>query len=140
MIDGRRAFLKLLAGLPFMSASLLRAEEKKSAPELPAERPASYLFNIFSIAGFQYYEGPGLIRRIRTGELLLLKAEPENPHDAFAVRVERRGRMLGYVPRSDNRHIRRLLEQGARLCCRVVEVDREAPPWNQLRVEVMHDV
>jgi hypothetical protein len=52
----------------------------------------------------------------------------------------RRGRMLGYVPRSDNRHIHRLLRQGAHVTCRVVGADRKAPSWNQLRVEIVHQI
>ena len=71
---------------------------------------------------------------------LTLKAEPGNPCDEYAVRIERRGAMIGYVPRSDNRLIHRMLRQGARLTCRVVEVNRQAPPWHQARVEVVHCV
>lgn len=134
MIDGRRYFLKWLAILPFAPMAL-RAEAKPSEGT-PKALPAAYLLNVFSVAGFQYHEGQKVLRRLRTGEPLTLKAEPENPHDEFAVRIERRGAMLGYVPRSDNRHISRLLRQGAKLTCRIVEADCQARPWNQVRVEV----
>ena len=134
MIDGRRYFLKWLALLPFAPIAL-RTEAKPKAVWAGAP-PTVYLLNVFSVAGFQYHEGQKVLRRLRTGELLTLKAEPENPHDEFAVRIERLGTMLGYVPRSDNRHISRLLRQGVRLTCRIVEADCQARPWNQVRVEV----
>ena len=92
------------------------------------------------MAGFQYHGGRKILRQLRQRENLDLRAEPDNPHDEFAVRIERRGAMLGYVPRSDNHHIHRLITQGARLACRIVEVDRKAPPWNRVRVEVVHTI
>lgn len=39
--------------------------------------------------------------------------------------------------RSDNKHISRLLEQGAELDCVVIEVDPNAGMWNMVRVEVV---
>ncbi len=136
MIEERRCFLKWLAVLPLASLTSGRAEAMPAVngPEVPKQ---NYLINVFSVAGFQYYNGTKLIHRMQTGEQLALKAESGNPYDEYAVRIECRGAMIGYVPRSDNRHIHRLLRQGARLTCHVVEVNRQAPPWHQVRVEVM---
>ncbi len=139
MIGGRRLFLKWAVVFPWTSLIPRRAEALPAMSKT-ANPGADYLLNVFSIAGFQYHDGPKRLHHLRTGECLELTAEPDNPHDEFAVRIERRGVMLGYVPRSDNRHLHRLLRQGARLSCGIVEVNRKAPPWNQVRVEVRHRV
>jgi len=124
----RRDFLKgmALAGLPlgWLAGRAARA------------RQAGLVMNRFYIAGFQYYQGPGLLESIRPGQRLEMAAEPDNLHDRFAVRLCHRGRMLGYVPRTDNRHLSRLLRQGAKLQCRVLQVESSAPTWWAVRVEV----
>ncbi len=99
-----------------------------------------YLLNRFHIAGFPFYHGMGVIRGIREGDLLQLVAEPTSPHDRYAVEVYRGRHKLGYVPRSDNRHISRLLRQGARLRCEVIEADPEDSPWHMLKVVVSLEV
>lgn len=43
---------------------------------------------------------------------------------------------LGYVPRTDNKHISRLILQNAGLTCRVAEVHPEERMWRMVRVEV----
>jgi len=139
MIEGRRRFLKWLAVLPLAPLTSGRTEATAAVTGNETAKQ-NYLLNVFSVAGFQYHEGMKLISQMQTGERLALKAEPGNPYDKFAVRIERRGATIGYVPRSDNRHIHRLLRQGARLTCRVVEVNRQAPTWHQVRVEVVHRV
>ena len=44
--------------------------------------------------------------------------------------------MVGYVPRSDNRHISRLLQQGAPVTGQIIQIRPLAPAWKQLKVEV----
>lgn len=132
MTTTRRDFFKIIAGLPLAAAF---ARPAPAAP-LPQAPPASLLLNRFSIAGFQYYDGPAQARRLRPGAQCELTPEPQNPHDPFAVEIHLGHAKLGYVPRSDNKHINRLLEQGARLACRVVEVDPGGDGWHRVRVEV----
>jgi hypothetical protein len=71
------------------------------------------------LAGFHHYDGPGLWHEIRPGDRLELVREPENPYDAGAIRVEWRGRKLGYVPQRDNAAIARQMDRGAPLEARV---------------------
>ena len=130
----RRNFFKIIAALP------LAALFARPTPAAPLPPPARLLLNRFSIAGFQYCAGPALARRLRPGAELKLTPEPQNPHDPFAVEIHLGQAKLGYVPRSDNKHISRLLEQGARLACRVVEVDPAAAVWRRVRVEVIIEV
>jgi hypothetical protein len=91
----------------------------------------------FRVAGFRYYRGPELIDRMRPGEPIRLVAEPGNPHDPLAVRVEYAGEKLGYVPRRENPVLSRLLRDGARVEGRVVEVRPEEEPWKMLAVEAL---
>src|SRR5690242_8164922 len=71
------------------------------------------------LAGFRHYDGPQLWRDIRTGDRLELVRELENPYDAGAIRVEWRGRKLGYVPQRDNAAIARQMDRGTPLEARV---------------------
>lgn len=126
----RRQIIRCLFFFP-VAGLLPRRTEAQVEPQ-----DKHFTLNLFNIAGFQYYRGPKLVRRMRAGEELTLVVEPDNPHDIFAVRIERKGTKLGYVPRTDNRHLSRLLEQRAQLDCRVVEVRSDEVPWRMVRVEV----
>jgi len=69
------------------------------------------------LAGLRYGEGTTLWPQMREGDAL--SREADNPHDPNAVRVEWRGRKLGYVPRRDNAAIAWGLERGTPLRARV---------------------
>ena len=125
MTVSRRTFLGLLAASPLFGAKAVRAKKAKE-----------YKLNVFSVAGFQYHDGPKLLGLIRPGDRLGLAAEPDNPHDKYAVKILWADSLIGYVPRSDNRHLSRLLRQEARLTGRVVEVQADEVPWRAVRVGV----
>jgi HIRAN domain-containing protein len=93
-------------------------------PAIPAPRAAEAVFVVqrAKLAGLRHYEAPGVWREIRVGDRLRLVREPANPHDASAVRVEWRGRMLGYLARRDNAAAARQLDRGVPLEGRVVEL------------------
>lgn len=128
MKTDRRFFLKTLGMLAGAGVLVDEAGQASARTEM--------LLNVFSVAGFQYHEGREVLADIRKGQLLDMRPEPENVHDAFAVALFWRGRKLGYIPRSDNRHISRLLQQGGELAARVLDVDGCAPAWNAVRVAV----
>jgi hypothetical protein len=126
----RRIFLRRLAALPAAiagAAAPLQAE--------PAQRQT--IVGRFSVAGFRYYRGPELIVRIHAGAPIRLIAEPENPYDPMAVRVDLGSEKLGYIPRRENQAISRLLLSGARVNARVAEVHPEEEPWRMLVVEAL---
>jgi hypothetical protein len=115
MKQSKRQFLKQLAGIPLLSLfGAAQAETTEAGPY------TEYFLNRFSVAGFQYYNGPQLIPALKPSALLSLEAEPTNPHDRYAVQISYQGSMIGYVPRSDNKHISRLLCQGATLKCKII--------------------
>lgn len=67
------------------------------------------------------------------GGALLLKAEPENPFDPFAVVVETQtGRKLGYVPRCANRELSDWLQAGGQAEARIEDFLLGQPPANEM--------
>lgn len=122
----RSYFLKILLALPF--GGVLARNLKAGEP--------SYLLNRFYVAGFQYYEGPALVDEMVQGEYLELEADPQNAYDPFSVKILWDTNMLGHVPRTDNKHISRLLRQDVALFCQVTEVNPGQEPWNMLQVEI----
>jgi hypothetical protein len=103
---------------------------------LKGQNQSPYLLNKFYVAGFQYYKGSSLINKMIAGEELELRAEPENNYDKFAVSIHRKGVMVGHIPRSDNKHISRLLQQSAELTCKVKEVHPGRETWKMCKVEI----
>lgn len=71
------------------------------------------------LAGFRYGEGVELWPQLREGDALDLVREAGNAHDPNAVRVDWRGRKLGYVPQRDNAAVAWGLERGTPLRARV---------------------
>lgn len=88
------------------------------------------------LAGFQYYEGKGLWEMMRVGDTLLLAREPQNPHDANAVRVLWRNEMLGYIPRRENSDVARQMDRGAPVKARIVRLKEARNPWQRIEFEV----
>ena len=88
------------------------------------------------LAGFQFYAGRELWEEMKAGDALALVREPENRHDANAVRVEWRGRKLGYLPRAENRAVAAEMDRGGQVEARVARLARHRDPWKRIQVEV----
>lgn len=88
------------------------------------------------LAGFQYYAGEALWREMREGDKLDLVREPDNPHDANAVRVEWRGTKLGYLPRAENRVVAAEMDRGTAVAARIARLTADRNPWRRLLIEV----
>ncbi|OHC63519.1 MAG: HIRAN protein [Rhodocyclales bacterium GWA2_65_20] len=88
------------------------------------------------LAGFQYHAGNALWDRMREGDTLALVREPENAHDANAVRVEWRGHMLGYLPRAENRSVAAEMDRGTTVSARIARLTMDRNPWRRLLIEV----
>ena len=76
----------------------------------------------------------GQRQRVAMGRALV--REPENRHDANAVRVEWRGRKLGYLPRAENRAVAAEMDRGGQVEARVARLARHRDPWRRILVEV----
>lgn len=88
------------------------------------------------LAGFQYYSGEALWRDMREGDKLDLIREPDNPHDANAVRVEWRGIKLGYLPRTENHSVAAEMDRGTAVAARIARLTADRNPWRRLLIEV----
>lgn len=131
MTLSRRAVLKSIPA--FFAAALIPDQKKLFAK--PENR--ELLLNKFFIAGFQYYDGPGLINRLHAGASLSLRRDPANEYDPYAVEILFNRAKLGFVPRTDNKHINRLIAQNANVSCRVIQFAPEETTWRMVRVEIL---
>ena len=107
------------------------------AQPLHAQVAAHILLQDSPLAGFQYHAGKTLWPQMRAGDALALIREPDNPHDARAVRVEWRGHKIGYVPRRENADVARLLHRGQALSARIVRLAEVRDPWSRVRFEIL---
>jgi hypothetical protein len=68
---------------------------------------------------------------------LALRREPGNPHDALAIRVQRSdGTLLGYIPRSRNEVLARLMDAGKLIVARL-ETKEWQGWWLRLEIKVV---
>ena len=88
------------------------------------------------LAGFQYHAAGELWPELKVGDALTLIREPDNPHDRNAVRVEWRGRKLGYLPRAENRAVAAEMDGGASVAGRIAQLREHRNPWQRVLIEV----
>ena len=88
------------------------------------------------IAGFQYYDGFEAGHLLRENDRLLLKRQPTNPYDCYAIEVFQGEAKLGYLPRKENKVVARMMDQGVPVKARIVEIDREVAYYNKVKMEV----
>ena len=107
------------------------------APPLCAQVAVHILLQDSPLAGFQYHAGKALWPQMRVGDALTLIREPDNSHDAKAVRVEWQGRKIGYVPRRENADVARFMDDGQMLVARIVRLAEVRDPWSRVRFEIL---
>jgi len=92
------------------------------------------------LAGWRYAEAAEVWPLLEPGDPLELVREADNPHDPNAVRVQWRGRKLGYVPRRQNAALAWGLDRGAPLRARISRVSNHPTghpnPAKRLEFEV----
>ena len=123
----RRAFIR--------GALVLLPAAAMAAKPAPTATPRRLVMNRFHVAGFQFHAGLRSVAELRAGVVLRLAAEPDNPYDHCTVGIFDGDRKLGYIPRTENKHVSRLLRQGAPVECRVLEVRPEDETWRMVKVE-----
>ena len=64
------------------------------------------------LAGLQYYEVLEVWKKLEKGQTLELISEPDNRYDEHAVIVAYKGKKLGYLPRSQNQTVSKILQAG----------------------------
>lgn len=88
------------------------------------------------LAGFRYGEAAAVMPMLQLGDALELVREEDNPHDPNAVRVEWRGRKLGYVPRRQNAALAWGLDRGTPMRARVSRLTEHPNPARRIEFEV----
>jgi hypothetical protein len=88
------------------------------------------------LAGYRYHEAPAVFADMRAGDTLALERDAANVHDANAVRVSWRGRLLGYVPRRENAALAWAMDQGMPVAARVSALREHANPRRRVEFEV----
>ncbi len=121
----------------FGGASLLLA---KNSIGIAAKATTDIYLNSPHIAGFQYYKGQEIENEIKENDTLILKRETTNPHDFFAVEVFRDNAKLGYLPRSDNKVIARMMDQGVSLKAKIRNIDKDAHPFRRVKIRVYYEM
>jgi hypothetical protein len=89
------------------------------------------------LAGFRYYDAKQVWDEMKVGDALTLVREPHNAYDANAVRVEWRGRKLGYVPRNENRAVSFHMDRGGAVEARISKLQEHRNPRQRIEFEVL---
>ena len=121
--------------MPLTRCSLLLALALPLAAPAAAES-IMVLEHSSPLDGFQFYAGRELWDEMKAGDALVLVREPDNPRDVHAVRVEWRGRKLGYLPRAENRAVAAEMDRGGKVAARIARLSRHRDPWRRILVEV----
>lgn len=106
---------------------------------LAAEPPAGrirLLVQSSPLAGSQFHALEEVREHLQVGTPLQLVREPDNPHDARAVRVDWQGHVLGYLPRVENSTVSRALDAGEAVEARISRLREHRNPWQRLEIEV----
>jgi len=88
------------------------------------------------LAGIQFYTAGEWWAEMQVDDRLQLIREPDNRHDANAIRVEWKGHKLGYVPRRENQAVAQEMDRGARLEASISKLQRHRSPWQRLKMDI----
>jgi hypothetical protein len=122
-----------MAAAALLGVALVIAAGASAAASSPSAR---IVVQHAPLAGFVYYEGQAIWDQMKSGDRLTLVREPDNAHDANAVRLEWQGHMLGYVPRRDNADLARQMDHGARVEARITELQRAANGRHRISYQI----
>ena len=120
----------LLSALAFAALLPAHAQAPDSQPSV------RLLVQSSPLAGYRYGEAARLWPLLKVGDALELVREPDNAYDPNAVRVEWRGRRLGYVPRSENGALAWAMDRGDGLHARVSRLAEDPNPRRRIEFEV----
>lgn len=128
----RRSFLGRMMLMPFGAVTSKRAEPKRLV----------HLKDVY-IAGTQYHDIANNkdLARLALGDALVLKREPDNRYDEYAIRVVTpSGDMVGYIPKHQNRTIARIMDQGVEVIASVDKIAPDEAPWRRIWIKVQEKV
>lgn len=88
------------------------------------------------LAGYQFHAGTTVWANLQVGDTLHLVREPDNRHDANAIRVEWQGQQLGYLPRAENQAVAAELDRGTPVEARISRLREAKNPWQRVLIDV----
>ncbi|HUU72191.1 MAG TPA: HIRAN domain-containing protein [Burkholderiales bacterium] len=100
------------------------------------EPGGSVLVQVSFVTGLQHHGANKAFDKLKVGDALQLEREPHHPDDPNAIRVEWRGRTLGYVSADANESIARQIDFGNRLRARVVRLSKHRNPDRRVEIEI----
>lgn len=89
-----------------------------------------------AVAGFRYYSGEEIWRKLEPGRPLSLRREPKNPFDYDAVEIYHENEKLGYIPRPDSSVVAQLMDRGIDLAARISGIRENGRPNERVGVSV----
>jgi HIRAN domain len=91
-------------------------------------------------AGLRHHDAKEVWAELRVGDSISLVREQNNAHDPDAVRVDWKGRVMGYLPRDANRFIARLLDRGNDIRAHISLIDKYRNHRRKLEIEIFSAV
>lgn len=76
-----------------------------------------------SVAGIPFHHTHEIWYLLQPEDVLTLRREPDNPHDANAIEVFWGETKLGYVPRAENTILARMMDKGRQVTAILTEVN-----------------
>ena len=123
----RSTFIKNMIG--FYGISSLPVEMIKQYQKI-------YLLQCF-VRGFQFYEGPNLIRQINMSGLLEMVREPNNKYDSSAIALHFNNNKIGFIPAESNQVLARIMDAKLiPLQAEITHVEPEAAAWENVHVAI----
>lgn len=137
----RRRFLQGLLGVSATTVGIGQSAARVSSQS--SMRPSAFsnprrrvLIQQSAVAGFQFHEGEFVFARMKLGDRLNFRRDPNNRFDQRAVQVYWQDTQLGFVPRRDNVAISQMLERGEPLTASITALRESENPWDRVRFDV----
>ena len=93
-----------------------------------------YLLQCF-LRGFQFYEGPKIIKQINKTGLLELIREPQNQYDSQAIALHFEGIKIGYIPAEENTILSVLMDSKLlKIQAEITHIEPNAQTWENIHI------
>lgn len=131
----RGAFVRCRALAVAGAIALTDLPGPANADTTPPPR-ARVLIQTTLTAGLAHHDAKAVWTDLAEGDALDLVRESGNAHDPDAVRVEWRGRVLGYLPRGDNTDVARQLDRGQSLAATIRSIAKYRNHRRKLVIDI----